>query len=214
MKTTPLAHLLIPTDQPLPPAQRLIVLIPDAEVNETEMARRIWRLASPRQLAVVYLGLTPDPLTEAPARRRLTTLAAVTRDEWVNVQTRLVIGSDWCRAVQACWRPGDLVVCQAEHMVPGGFLGIWRRPLGQRLVNALRAPVYLLTGLYESLPMPPARRQARLLSWSIPLLTLIIFFMLQVEIDHQMTGWLRTTVLTASVTLEFGLMGLWNKFSI
>jgi hypothetical protein len=211
---TSLAHLLVPADGPLPPAQRLMVLIPEADVDETEMARRIWSLASPRQLAVVYLSLTPDPLSDARARRRLTTLAAMTRDDWVTVQTQLVSGTDWKRAARAWWRPSDLIVCHAEHMVPGGFLGIWRRPLGRDLAVALNAPVYLLTGFYETLPVPIPCRLARLLSWSIPLLILIGFFLIQVQIDHQVTGWLRTTLLTVSVALEFGLVGLWNSFSI
>lgn len=209
-----IAQLLIPADQPLPPASRLLVLIPDQDTDETELARRVWELASPRHLAVVYLSLTTDALTEARARRRLATLAAVTRDEWVNVQTRMVIGGDWRKAVRAVWRSGDLVVCHAEQMVPDGFVGMWRKPLGQALVATLNAPVYLLTGFYMALPAPTTRRFSQLLSWSIPLLILIGFFMLQVQIEQQVTGWLKTMLLSASVALEFGLVGLWNRFSI
>lgn len=209
-----IARLLIPADQPLPPATRLLVLIPDQDTDETKLARRIWGLASPRHLAVVYLSLTSDALTEARARRRLATLAAVTRDDWVNVQTQLLVGADWGRAVRAWWRPGDLVVCHAEQMVPDGWLGMWRRPLGQMLALTLKAPVYLLTGFYESLPIPTARRLNRIMSWSIPLLILIGFFLIQVQIEQQVTGWLRTTLLSASVALEFGLVGLWNRFSV
>lgn len=209
-----IARLLIPADRPLPLANRLLVLIPDQDTDETELARRVWELASPRHLAVLYLCLTNDALTEARARRRLATLAAVTRDDWVNVQTRLVTGGDWGKGVRGLWRPGDLVVCHAEQMIPDGFIGMWSKPLGQALVATLNAPVYLLAGFYEALPASTPRRLSQVLSWSIPLLILIGFFMIQVQIEQQVTGWLRTTLLSASVALEFGLVGLWNRFSI
>lgn len=208
------SQLLIPADQPVPPASRLLVLIPDQDTNETKLAQHVWALASPRHLAVVYLSLTHNSLLEARARRRLATLAAVTQDDWVNVQTQLLIDTDWQRAVRARWRPGDLVVCHAEQMVPSGFAGIWRRPLGQELAAALKAPVYLLAGFYKSLPVPTTRHLSRVLSWSIPVVILIGFFMIQIQIEQQVTGWLRTTLLSASVALEFGLVGLWNKLSI
>jgi len=206
------AQLVIPEGQPLPPARRLMVLIPDQDTDETELARRIWALASPRGLAVVYLGLNRDFATESRARRRLATLAAVTRDDRVNVQTRLEVGVDWMRAVRALWRSGDLVVCHAEQMVRAG--GLWRKPLGQALVSDLKAPVYLFSGFYSELPMPSASLTARALSWLIPLAILVGFFLIQVQIDQAVTGWLRTTLLSLSVVAEFGMVLIWNRFSI
>lgn len=211
---SPLAQLIVPADQPLPPARRLVVLIPDQDTDETELARRIWALASPRHLAVVYLGLTHDSLTEARARRRLATLAALTRDDWVAVQTRLAIDAQWAPAVTALWRSGDLVVCHAEQYTPGGLGGLWRKPLAQTLASVLQAPVYLFSGFYPAQPVPTKKASAQILSWSIPLAILICFFLLQVQITQQVTGWLQTALLSASVALEFGLVGLWNFFSI
>ena len=205
------AQLLIPADQPLPPARRLLVLIPDQDMDEAEFVRRIWTLASPRHLAVLYLGLTSDAPMEARARRRLATLAALTRDDWVMVQTHLAIGSSWERAVKTVWRPGDLMVCHAEQSEVGG---LWRRPLAQKLVAALQAPVYLLSGFYPQMRLSPSPLIARLLSWSIPLAILIGFFLLQVQIAEQVQGWLQTALLSASVAVEFGLVGLWNAFSV
>jgi hypothetical protein len=212
--SSPLAQLIVPADQPLPPARRLIVLIPDQDTDEAELTRRIWALASPRPLAVMYLSLTRDSLTEARARRRLATLAALTRDDRVAVQTQLEIGSQWMPAVKAVWRSGDLVVCHAEQKAPSGFGDLWRKPLAQTLAAALQAPVYLFSGFYPKRPLPKASGAAQVLSWSIPLALLVGFFLLQVQIIQQVTGWLQTALLSASVALEFGLLGLWNLLSL
>lgn len=208
-----LAQLIIPADQPLPPARRLVVLTPDWDLNEAELARRIWMLASPRCLTVLYFGLTHDSGTEARARRRLATLAALTRDDGVAVQTRLDLGTHWIPAVAAGQRPGDLVVCHAEQWVKGGLAGLGRRPLAHALASQLQTPVYLCSGFYPVLPENTTHWSAPILSWVVPLAILIGFFLLQVQIAQQVTGWLQTTLLSASVALEFGLVGLWNFFS-
>lgn len=205
---SPLAQLLIPADQPLPPARRLVVLIPDQDTDEMELARRIWALTSPRQLAVLYLGLASDPLLEARARRRLTTLAALTRGEGVTVQTHLAIGSSWERAVTAIWRSGDLMICHAEQFEVNG---LWRRPLAQKLVATLQAPVCLLSGFYPNVRLPPSTWMTHVLSWFIPLAILLGFFLLQVQIAEQVQGWLQTALLSASVALEFGLVGFFQS---
>ncbi len=200
--------LLIPADQPLPPARRLVVLVPNVDVDEPELATRIWSLASPRGLEVLFLSIFRSPETELLARRRLTLLAAITRDDWAHVETRLDLEGDWMCAVRRIWEPGDLVVCHAEQVLTGW--GLRRRSLAKTIGSALNTPVYVLSGFYPELPTEQPNWLARLQAWLPPLVILVIFFMLQVRITQGMTGWVQTALLCLSVIVEFGLIGAWE----
>ncbi len=204
--------LLILADQPLPPARRLIVLVPDTDVDESELATRIWSLASPRGLAVLYLGMIRDVRAESLTRRRLITLAAITRDDWAHVETRLEFEGQWVQVVRRIWEPGDLIVCHAEQALSGGNLK--RRSLAQSLVAALNTPVYVLSGFYPELPTEQPKWLARLLAWLPPSGILVIFFALQVRMTQATWGWIQTALLCLSVIVEFGLIGAWEHFLI
>jgi hypothetical protein len=202
--------LLIPADQPLPPARRLVVLVPNVDVDEAALATQIWSLASPRSLAILFLGIFRGPETESVARRRLALLAAITRDDWTRVETRLEAAGNWPQLVRRYWQSGDLVVCHAEQMLSGW--GGERRSLAQTIVDALNTPVYVLAGFYAGLPLERPKWLMRLLAWLPPLAVLAIFFILQVSITQGTTGWLQTGLLSFSVILEFGLLGAWESF--
>jgi hypothetical protein len=204
--------LLFPADAPLPPARRLIVLVPEADVDEAELASRIWSLAAPRWLEVLFLGMYRGPESELRARRQLALLAAITRDERTRVDTRLEPGGDWPRAVRRIWQPGDLVVCHAEQALSGWDGG--RKSLAQALMSALNTPVYVLSGFYPRLPTEQPNWLARLRAWLPPLAVLAIFITLQIRITQATTGWVQTALLCLSVVLEFGLIGAWEHFLI
>ena len=51
--------------------QRLVALVPNLDVDEVAFAHAIWELAFPPGLAVLLLGLCPNPNVEPGARRRL-----------------------------------------------------------------------------------------------------------------------------------------------
>jgi hypothetical protein len=202
--------LLIPADTPLPPAERLVVLVPDSDVDEAELASRILSLAAPRWLQVLFVGAGPGPEAELLARRRLSLLAAMTRDDRTSVETRLEPDGDWLRAVHRVWRPGDLIVCHAEQVLSG--LSGRPKSLANAIVSALNTPVYVLSGFYPRQASEWSPRLARFLSWLPPLAILVVFFMLQVRIAQGTTGWVQTALLCLSVVVECGLIGACERF--
>jgi len=208
----PVNLLFIPEDEPLPPARRLVVLIPDVSTDESELARRIWSLASPRGLEVLYLGLCRDPYGEPRARRRLASLAAMTRDDWAHVETRLALGGDWVRAVQAAYRSGDLVVCHAEQTVSAWRLA--HKPLSQVMLSALNSPVYVLSGFYPEKSPEQPNSMARILSWIIPVTIVAGFLWIQVRIEQLPKDWVYTTLLCISVLVEYILIAIWSHFAL
>jgi hypothetical protein len=200
--------LLIPSGAALPPARRLVVLVPDADLDETGLTRRIWTLAAPRQLEVLYLGLCRATSDEPRARRRLATIAALTRDDCVNVRTVLVMEADWLRSLRPLVQTGDLIVCHVEQLQAG-----WRRdrPLGPRLSQALKMPVYTLEGFYAGARAPTAGWMGRLIFWGGSVGIVAVAFWLQVRIGLLPKDWAQSLLMILSVVGEFSLIGLWNK---
>lgn len=199
-------------DEALTPAQRLLVLVPPTLIDENELARRIWSMASPRRLSVLYLGLCPEVEQEAAARRRLATIAAITRDDWAQVETRLVVGNDWTRAVRSVYRLNDLIICHAEQQVATSRFK--QQPLSQALLAALNAPVCTLSGFCPNLPPSESSAGPRLLSWLFPVFILAAFFLLQIRIEQLPRDWAHTALLSLSVIVEYALIGVWSYFSL
>ena len=204
------AILLIPEGASLPPAHRLLVLIPNLDVDEVELARRIWSLASPGGLEVLFLGMVRDDHEESRARRRLATLAAITRDNQTHVETQLQFGRHWLQVVRPVWKPGDLIVCHTEQTVLAW--GLVRRSLDATLVSALNVPVYVLSGFYPETPSGQPNRIARLIYEAIPFAIMAGFFWIQVQIDQLARGWVNIALMCLSVLVELSLIGIWALY--
>jgi hypothetical protein len=201
--------LLIPAGRPLPAAQRLVVLVPDAMVDEAHLAAFIWALAAPQGLEVLLLG-TPRRLDEQyRARRRLASIAAITRDDHVRVSSELISDKGWLAAVRQVWRPGDLVVCHAELT---SARGLRRRPLAPALVQALQGPVYVAAGLYPDLPHERRGWLAQASAWLPPVAIILGFLALQARLTAATSGGVQTVLLALSVMAEFALIAAWEHF--
>ncbi len=189
------------------PARRLVVLVPDADVDEAGMAAHIWRLASPAQMDVLFLGLMRAPREEAYARRRLASLAAITRDPALHVESRLSRAGDWLAAVRSVAHADDLIVCPTELRTRG----LRPAPVAERLLAASAARVYGLAGFYPALRTErPAWVQA-LTAWVPALAILAAFFVLQANLVQATTGALQTVLLMLTVGVEFLLISAWEQ---
>ena len=195
------------TAQALAAVRRLIVLVPPADMDEVEMARRIWELAAPAGLGVLFLGLCTQIAQEPAMQRRLVTLASLTRDARIPLDTRLESGRGWLSQIKAIQRPGDVIVCHIEQRV-----GMRRQPLA-RLIAARGAPVWTLSGFYTAGDLPGAGPLTTLVFWAVSLAVLAGFFWLQVRLVRMQEDWEHSLLLYLSVLAEAGLLWAWQHFS-
>lgn len=199
--------LFIAQDQDVIRTNRLVVLVPNFDVNEADMAREIWKLAFPPGLAVLFLGLCPSINEEPRVRRRLATVAALTRDVRVPVEVQLEFGRNWIRKLQAVLEAGDIVVCHAEQQI-----GLWRQPLELALAQ-LNIPTLTLKGFIPSMPKSPSTFLRESAFWLVSIAVLSVFFLIQVRILRVSEEWAKDTLLSASILIEFGLFWVWNDVS-
>jgi hypothetical protein len=199
-------QLLLPAASALPPARRLVVLVPAGLKDDTALAQHIWSLAQPRGLPVLFVGHVQRVEDESALRRRLIFLAAVTRDNHaVSAQYRLAVQADWLALLRSLCQPGDLVICHAEQRA-------LRQPLSQVLANRLGTPLYMLSGNCEPETGDLARLGRQMLFWAGALAVVAGFFWLQVNLQQQSQGWIQSLVLILSVLTEFGVLAAWNSW--
>ena len=195
---------------------RLIVLVPNRGLDSLTLARAVWNLTQPCHIPVMYVALSGRSAEDdIAARMRLTTLAAMTRDDDVQVDTHIEAAESWTHAVHEIWKAGDAVVCMAEHKVPLRLGGEY--PLWQVLECLLDVPVYVLPGIYnpQGAAVDPRRDDlshtlktlSRLL---VPLVIVGSFFLMQLRIGSMTAGFSRVEYLGLSGLVEVGLIGAWR----
>lgn len=186
------------------PAHCLIVLVPEAEVDTTATARKIWELANALKCHVQFIGLSKDTTREPGLRRQLVTLSALVRDDRIHVESKIEFGTNWVKAIKSNWRKGDVIACFEEQQT-----GFARRPLGQILESNLNATVYVLSGLqypggsHSDLPF-------NVMAWAGSIAILMGFFWMQVKITQLPEDWVHSTLIYLSIPIEAGLIWGWN----
>ena len=157
------------------PARRLIVLVPDADLDYAAATRRVWELADAMEAHILFIGLCKDPEQEAGLRRQLITMTAMVQDGKASAEAIVETGTNWVAIVKRTYQKGDLVICFAEQRV--GFL---QKPLSQILQSNLSIPVYIVSGIFMENPGLNWRSQITL--WTGYAGIVIAFCLLQIRI--------------------------------
>lgn len=186
-------------DQPLPPSRRLIVILPDGDIDMVSLPRRIWNLAAPDRRQVLLMIRPCREENEYDARLNLITLAAVIRDPHVVVQTQLVLGQSIEQAARQCVQPDDVFVCFEGHQVHRFFQ---KHRLAEVLAQKTQHPIYTLKGTVSEKVTPLSAHLIDLLFLLLCMLSLIAFFALEVWIDQNSAGAIQTILQILAVMAE------------
>ncbi len=186
-------------------AHRLIVLVPDSDLDYAAATRRVWKLADDSGADILFISLYTDISRESSLRRQLVMMTAMIQDGNVEAEAKVEFGNNWVDIVKFNRQPGDMVVCFAEQRA-----GLLYRPLSQILQSNLDLPVYILSGLY---PQSPSRfnRLSVIALWAGLGSIIAGFSLLQILIVSLPQGWAQTTLLILSVTAELWLIWVWNN---
>ena len=186
-------------------AHRLVVLVPDADVDYAAATRRVWELATNTGARILFIGLCHRAAQEPSLRRQLITMSAMAQDSKVPAEANVQFGTNWVDVVKSNWQAGDMIVCFAEQRA-----GLLYRPLSQILQSNLDIPLYILSGLY---PQSPSR--LNILSfiplWAGLISIVVISFLLQIRIIALPQDWAQTTLMILSVMAELWLIWAWNN---
>lgn len=188
-----------------PDSPRLIVLLPEADVNYADVTHSIWELANAHHARVQFLGLCKDADHEASIRRRLVMMSGMAQDVNLQIESKVEYGKDWVKVIKSNWKDGDMLVCFREHNA-GGLRG----PLSKILEEQFQTSVYLLSGLITQEYGRP-NWFSQFYAWAGSIGILAVFFLVQVRIEPQ-ADWAHESLMYISILAEVGLLWIWNSF--
>lgn len=205
------SHKLLPNDGGRHTAQRLVVLVPDQDVDAVRFSRAIRSVAAPQTADVLLFSAVNSVETELAARRRLTTIASQVRDFDFNVEVHVAWNGSWIKAVGEIAGEDDCVVCPPEMTVRTGL----------RKREALDAAITRRLGL-ATLPLPgffhngrPGFTQALLQIgyWAVIFAIVAGFFVLESDASLSAQGWMGQVVVIVLMVFELGAIYLWTAIS-
>jgi hypothetical protein len=186
------------------PVRRLIVLVPNVDMDEVRVAREVWELASPQKLHVLLLSMCIGISEEYQIQRRLINLAALIRDPRITVEFQIEYGRNWLRGVRSVLDDGDVILCHEEQSV-----GLRHGSLVNRL-SALQAPVWTLSGIHPSNLAPHSRWLSITIFWFVTIVLLAGFFYLQTQINTISDSLAKNVLFCLSILVELGSLYVWN----
>lgn len=169
--------------------RRLIVLLPDAEINEAFLARALWSLSASGAAQVHIIARVDDWANESLARLRLAMVTALLRESGIEPVTQLeASGAEWPQVVRRISLPGDVIVCDAGQKLPihAQGLAVTLKPLGEYFA-AMRMPVCVVHGVVRYPPRMTPRRVMKV--WVVPLLIIFVSVVLEAMFLHWARGW-------------------------
>jgi hypothetical protein len=184
--------------------KRLVIVVPDEDVDEGRLSRYLWSQASPGKLSILLVTLVDEPGNEYAAQRRLAQVSGITQDIWIKVEKCVVFGHSWSKALRPILGPTDELICPVEKSTSYRLFG--KQPLIQILQSDLRREVLPLSGFYtDHTPhLPDWFRQVPF--WIGCLLTLGIFSVLEFDVNHMASGWVGQVVFIGLVMIEIGFL--------
>jgi len=185
--------------------RRFIVLLPNADINEAQLARAVWTLAGERHVAVHVIALIDDWADEGQVRLRIALLSALLRGSGIEPEEHYEKDTtDWLSIVRRLYAPGDVVVCHAEQTMleSGGGMTARFSPLSTHIAM-LHMPVCELRGVIKAKPAMTVRRAIRV--WGLPLMVILVSIGLEILFmrwARNWAEWSRQAVLATYTTLE------------
>lgn len=198
------ASLSPASDSNIEPIHRLVVLVPNADLDYAAATRRVWELAGEWGAHILFIGLCNDTLEESSLRRHLVTMTAMVQDGRASAEAKIETASNWVAVAKRNYQMGDLIVCFAEQ-----HTGLQQKPLTQILQSNLNIPVYVLTGLFSQ--KPKLTWFSNVIAWSGFIGIILGFSALQVRIIQLPSDWFQNVALILSIIPEYWLILAWNN---
>jgi hypothetical protein len=187
------------------PTHRLIVLVPDADIDYVAATRRVWQLASDAGADIRFIGLCKNVLQESSIRRQLILMTAMVQESNVSAEAKVEFGNSWVNIVKSNWQAGDVVVCFAEQQT-----GLFYSPLSQILQSDLDIPLSILSDQHYKNPSI-INGLSRIALWVGFIAIVVGSVLLQIRITALVEDWAQTVLLILSVLTEFWLILAWNN---
>lgn len=189
---------------------RLLVLVPDNEMDEARYAKKARILAESHNLSIVFIGLNRSPDSESQIRRKLVTLAGIAGSEKIQADFLMINLEAWTEVLHKELGRLDYVLCP-EEFNSGSRL----YTNSADLKSMMNEKVYFVQDILISSDLERREEMSRaVLNWAGIIFLLVAGFMVEVGLDRQTTGFSRTIIQIVILTAEIVCLWFWNTLFI
>ncbi len=207
----PTSKKLLPNDGGRSAAHRLVVLVPDQDVDAIRFSRAVRSVLLPETLHVVLVTAVNSVEAELAARRRLAGISSQVSDFYLYVEVRIVWNRSWIAAVRQVAGEGDLVACPPELTVRTGFNK--RQPLDAAIASRLGLPVRPLPGFFTDEHTGFTHALRPIGYWTVILGIVAGFFVLESDAIQSSQGWIGQVSVVVLMFFELGALYLWTAIT-
>ena len=189
---------------------RLLVLVPDNEMDEARYAKKARILAESHNLPIVFIGLNRSPDSESQIRRKLVTLAGIAGSEKIQAGFLLINLGSWMEVLHEELGPLDNILCPDEFNT-----GHYLYTDSTEMKSLLKEKVYFVPNVVFSSDLERREEMSRaVLNWAGIIFLLVAGFMVEVDLDRQTTGFSRTIIQIVILAAEIVCLWFWNTLFI
>jgi len=211
MKTLLPPQPFLPNDGGRQSSQRLVILVPDQNVDEIKFSWAIRRLAGPGNLDVLLVSIVNDIEGELAARRSLVTICSLVNEFKYNVDFRVIWDRSWIHAARDLAGPGDLFICPPEVTVRTGFRK--HEPLDAAIAHILSVPTEPLANFFTNSRRSIPNIFKQILYWVVIAAILGGFFILESDASQAASGSFGQTMVVLLMVCELGALYLWSSIT-
>jgi len=211
MIALPTFKKLLPNDGGRLAAHRLVVLVPDQDVDEVRFSRAIRSIMRSETTHVVLVTAVNNVESELAARRRLATISSQVSDFYVYVEVRIVWNRSWIAAARQVASQGDLVACPPEMSVRAGLRK--REPLDEAITRRLGLKVTPLAGFFDNSRTSITHSLRQIGYWVVILAIVTVFFVLESDAIQSSQGWIGQVTVVVLMLFELGALFLWTAIT-
>jgi len=188
--------------------RRMVVLVPDQDLDAVNFGRAIHSLAVSRFMDVLLVTAVHNRESELASRRRLATIRALVRDFDYEVETQVVWNRSWIGALRDLTRPDDVLLYPPEMNVRKGLRS--QEPLGDAIQRQLNLTARPMPGFYQK-SRPDVKHFLVMIGYWVVILGILAgFFVLESDVTTVATGWISQMLLILLMVVEIGTIYLWT----
>jgi len=207
----PTSRKLLPNDGGSRAARRLVVLVPDQDVDVIRFSRAIRGVMDPETTHVLLVTAVNSVEAELAARRRLATISSQVSDFYLYVEVRIVWNRSWIAAAQEVADEGDRIACPPEMTVRVSLRK--RQALDAAIARRLGLPVIPLPGFFKSNHPGFSHALLQIGYWVVILAIVAGFFVLESDASQAAQGWIGQVTVIVLMIFELGALYLWTSIT-
>lgn len=187
--------------------KRLIFLVPPSLTDEVEFGRYILDEAQQNDADVVLLMLVSNYEDESHGHLKVSTINALLTGFHFYVDTMIVWGKSWEKAIKQILEPRDVIICPADMKIRTHLIQM--KPISDELVRILNNPVKTYSGFTTDNHFKGLNFLKKVAFWLGILAIISGFFWIEATGSQLATGWVSQFIEIILVFIEIGAIYFW-----